>query len=1336
MRVHVLLVALLALTFVASGIAKPVSGWPKQVEFNEENNVDSSTVEVDPEAGPKRSLLALRDDLMDEKIDAPYESSHLSTSMLRSFPRFRLDGSPAPSRIPSLRNSSYSEKEDEFQAYVEGAVLIVLIPIVLAVLMGVFCFLFCWMRCCCNTCGHRNADRQYTFKERNITRIGMGTTILGLFIFAMIGYSANIGISKSIDHIEVSADKTVDFMIDIVDLVNSTRSVIGDPVLNLLQDLNSTIFDVIPSEAELNDYIDCMNETFSILDDQQSLIASLGDLDERFQNVKNVSAVKNELLVLQGAIDGLPDLNSVATNLDSFSTTLTSKPDLSTIKSDLQAVDDVRNNNSVSAIADTIEQLQWALGNHTSAAVRGNLATYEGAISGTPDLPTLHSDIDTPGAKADIQTGLLNLESAVAAMPDPATMIADYTALNESLSKISTGLNVKGDIQALEEDINALPDLDALSDSLNSVGTYINSVRESLNTTYQDVSNLDSSLSEWPSTDPLKDAIANLSARIDHVKDYNLTEVGMILRSMNETLGGVTCILPLFEVIQEINDTLIQLPSDMDDILNVEAQIQEFVANITVYQDLITSGYDNVMAVSSDLDNIPDLSNLTGDIETIDDALASFPNFTDVLSNLESINDTLSSVPDLDQYTTAISNLNSTLDIDFSSLISAIDALQTAFSAIPDLQPYIDNANDLDASLTDITTKIDDVQTFVDANGDGTPIPAGTKDPLLALITLLDNTITGRPSSSDLTTSLLALDAAIGVAPDMSPYVTDIRELGDSLANFPNVASLTSSLDDLSTVENGNDDLDALVSGDSLSDMTSTLDSMPQPSETIGDLDELVSTIDEVSISSITDGLDFGSSDYDREGMLDQLGDIIELRNDMPDLDEYIVDLQSAIDDFGNQTNDAYEMRADYEDSKEDLNEKKVIFDGIRLLIFNIVIFLPFLASTCGLCSMVFRKGCCSMLMTLLFFPTMMVVLIFAAIQMPIAVVIGDHCPHKESIIKDQLAGKTFSVASLNNSLLANLTSTDVDAEAAFDYYALCNGEMPEFHQKLQENPITNYLQREDINVTRELDELEEGTESRDAIILRPALKNLTSQLDSFVPVADDVVVAAADLFACRRTAAIYDTWLEDTLCTRINGAWSMTAVFMLLSAGLMFFGLFWGCCGRKRFNRVNYVPIIDKKLQEREGDGEESYPSIAEETTVGPSSPSVQSPYAYNGVNSQPMSPMSPMSPMTPLAPIRTQGPAVGQQPVMMAPDLSPGASSAASGPRPLRARLNIVAPNGARAAPQSAPNSPMYNRNLAPMSPYSPGTPYTPNSPNSPNSQTMMLPPHTPSSPASGRR
>jgi hypothetical protein len=92
-----------------------------------------------------------------------------------------------------------------------------------------------------------------------------------------------------------------------------------------------------------------------------------------------------------------------------------------------------------------------------------------------------------------------------------------------------------------------------------------------------------------------------------------------------------------------------------------------------------------------------------------------------------------------------------------------------------------------------------------------------------------------------------------------------------------------------------------------------------------------------------------------------------------------------------------------YQKHKTDFQATVDNYDGVRLLLFNLGVLLPFILSFFLLISAVQHYGCPAMVAGLVFFPLFMSM---AAIQMPFSVALSDHCHNTTGEIKIQTAGR------------------------------------------------------------------------------------------------------------------------------------------------------------------------------------------------------------------------------------------------------------------------------------------------------------------------------------------
>ena len=147
-------------------------------------------------------------------------------------------------------------------------------------------------------------------------------------------------------------------------------------------------------------------------------------------------------------------------------------------------------------------------------------------------------------------------------------------------------------------------------------------------------------------------------------------------------------------------------------------------------------------------------------------------------------------------------------------------------------------------------------------------------------------------------------------------------------------------------------------------------------------------------------------SPADESTIVDNLDRLLKIRPALPNFDDKIVDGESALEAVGSALTWMEEKKQSYRKHKTDFKRTVDNYDGVRLLLFNLGVLLPFALSFFILVSAIQHYGCPAMIAGLVFFPLFALFMAMAAIQMPIAVALSDHCYNTTGEIKIQTEGR------------------------------------------------------------------------------------------------------------------------------------------------------------------------------------------------------------------------------------------------------------------------------------------------------------------------------------------
>jgi hypothetical protein len=234
-------------------------------------------------------------------------------------------------------------------------------------------------------------------------------------------------------------------------------------------------------------------------------------------------------------------------------------------------------------------------------------------------------------------------------------------------------------------------------------------------------------------------------------------------------------------------------------------------------------------------------------------------------------------------------------------------------------------------------------------------------------------------------------------------------------------------------------------------------------------------------------------------------------------------------------------------------------YDGVRLLVFNLGVLLPFVLSFFLLLAAVQHYGCPAMVAGLTFFPLFVLFMAMAAVQMPVSVALSDHCYNTTGEIKIQTEGRFYEKEKLEFFQL----KSDIDVPSLVDYFTQCQGQTPELLNKLGD-PVG-------VLKAQGIESAQLQRQAHLAIGLDFA-EPLQSDLDAYSALqnrTEEMFTLAVSKLDCTRSSALYASTMK-ALCSDFAPAFALTTCVFLLTAFCMLPGICLGITSYKRYDPMN----------------------------------------------------------------------------------------------------------------------------------------------------------------------
>jgi hypothetical protein len=386
----------------------------------------------------------------------------------------------------------------------------------------------------------------------------------------------------------------------------------------------------------------------------------------------------------------------------------------------------------------------------------------------------------------------------------------------------------------------------------------------------------------------------------------------------------------------------------------------------------------------------------------------------------------------------------------------------------------------------------------------------------------------------------------------------------------PSTSAATTPLTAVKTVRSGTTAFDVLLGGSHLTQLNTAVTGMPDLTATVNHINSVNSSISSLDLATIRSNLDFPAASYNRADVLEQFDELHALNNKLPNLPKLQVDMMNFMMDVNDFWTDVQDMRADYIKERDSISSIVQDTDGYRLLVWNTMLFLPFLVSLFGIAAACFKnKPHFAMWMTLMFFPVMMLCFMLAALHMPMAVIMGDHCPIIEDMIGEAYMGKNTSMTMLKDLDFVNI-SDSVPTMNLVGHYLQCQGPPLEFMAKIGPQSVTEYVNNNDLNVRNRM-AIIENTAFAQPVSIRPTLKTTVLRVETeIVPPLDMIAYGLSQSVPCTATSKMFNDF-RSTMCTDLAGSCAITTMMLIFLGFAMVPGVIVGLVANRRFDEANH---------------------------------------------------------------------------------------------------------------------------------------------------------------------
>ena len=472
------------------------------------------------------------------------------------------------------------------------------------------------------------------------------------------------------------------------------------------------------------------------------------------------------------------------------------------------------------------------------------------------------------------------------------------------------------------------------------------------------------------------------------------------LITFNYTIGDVSCVNSIFDMLRRINATIIRLPSEVNQIFDIQDQI----ANLTKYQDQVTTGISAIDGLNSSLSSLPDFENIIGQIDQMNSSLAKLPDLSGSYKSVVDLYNTMSTLPDMSKYSDQVTQVGNSLSVpNLDSMFSTLNETSSNLDSVPDLSGSLNSTNTVYNVTNGAQSLVTAVYNFYFAQNASGVFTAADAATMAAINSLFDGLRSSRTNFTSLINSLNSIKATFNNTPDISSIRVTISNLNSSVETFPDINTLYSSAVSFNTSLQTLPDFDSLVN--SINKMDSSIASLPNLNSTREQVQDVKKNKDDADLGGTIDNINaFTKNSFDSSSLLSKFDTFIDYRKT---LDDYLPKLSEYEDKFSEYYykyfGASFSTVRFYQDGfngliweggvKSTVDLESLSNIGAYLMIFmHVLMALPFFFSLCGLCAICCRKGCPSMCMSFSFCVMMIFYFIFVALFMAPGVMLSDLC--------------------------------------------------------------------------------------------------------------------------------------------------------------------------------------------------------------------------------------------------------------------------------------------------------------------------------------------------------
>ena len=1050
-------------------------------------------------------LASMRDDLMRSRwMSDTSQSSSNSMAFLRNFPRKKADGSAGTNQLQRLggpfnRTAANAAEADPIADYVASMFFMYGVPLFFAMLAIVCWAGFCISRCWCNACG-RHATVLYTDKQVHVNYALTAALIVVMGVCAAFGWTGNVQVSKGLDASFVAANDIANYAYEFMGIA-STAYDIGYNAVLLGTSFNASLA-ILPQPHFFNGSALCVADSYVDLQAQGAFVESLRNTTIYFTNDSTSIAGREQAAAgvggVQDAMDTLatPLVQAPAGGTAGQSLLQNLQQQLTALNASLAGLPNSAMMEQIITHLTSVKTIDAAAGTSVQLAL---LATqfsilYSSANTVAPSLNSLLASL-----YSTLEAGIQSLGSSVsnATALTPSTSASDASALNTSYAAI---------LHAWTTDFPQ--DWSGFRSSLNALSTNLRTINatlpllQSLMLTYQSTA---ASPSHWPASSnalysnlttklgPLANFQTNfgkvlqsvlatelpaLIVRLAHMHTGIPAALGSfssiqaqvaairahvdvagtksLIQSFNQTAGRISCFVDILHVLQDVNASLVIIPSAVSDAQFVlQPLLEKQAADLPSIYANMTRAVQELAVVEATLaaGGQPDFAAITSALNGLSASLASMYDYAQLWSELVQLAQVLYDVTSADGVVVAYGSGASALWPNVTSVsarsasaaaggYSSLDKLVDLFNAVQmssELSALATRVNALQSQLSGAglsATFLDQMSVSLDALGAlatsmpaqlraalpvSLPLATDVRDSLVTALASFTSALAARPSNDRIQLALgsSGLNSTLGDSSAKSDFaLLDQSLLGLrsslKLASLTNMAAVMRALQTNATLARMPTLTQVLTGAPAqLVTLQAALDPSGVPLQNITTnnvkLQNLYSSYLLTGTNGVLLALDTSAvslTNVQRDGFVATLAALARARGSFPDFDAKVTQGLAGLDALSSALDWMLSNKIVYQRTSNEWKNTVDQYDGVRLLVFNLGAIAPFLLSFLLLLAGLQHYGCPAMVAGLTFFPLFVLFMCMAAVQMPVSVALSDHCYNQTGEIKIQTTGR------------------------------------------------------------------------------------------------------------------------------------------------------------------------------------------------------------------------------------------------------------------------------------------------------------------------------------------